>query len=48
MQIELFKQILKQYDFIDFALLFGSYAKGIQTALSERGFFTVSDDGNEK
>ena len=35
MQIELLKQILKQYDFIDFALLFGSYANGTHTTLSD-------------
>ena len=35
MMIESVKQLLKSYDFIDFALLFGSYARDKQTALSD-------------
>ena len=35
MQPESLKKVLQTYDFIDFALLFGSYAKGTQSALSD-------------
>ena len=35
MQLESVREILQSYDFIDFALLFGSYAKGTQTMLSD-------------
>ncbi len=33
--IEILRKLLEPYDFIDFALLFGSYAKGKQTFLSD-------------
>ena len=35
MQMDQLKQLLQTYDFIDFALLFGSYAKGTQRTLSD-------------
>jgi len=35
MQRELIKQVLKSYNFIDFALLFGSYSGNTQTELSD-------------
>ena len=35
MQIKKLEQLLQTYDFIDFALLFGSYANGTQKALSD-------------
>ena len=35
MQITQLKKLLQTYDFIDFALLFGSYANGTQKALSD-------------
>ena len=35
MKIESLRKVLTSYDFIDFALLFGSYARDRQTALSD-------------